>query len=191
MVTRIHSLEEMGHLTGVMDDRGKYIYITPDEMETVAKWIEKKGRVSVDDLVAYCNSFIDLTTKKDEVKAETKAKLEMAAQDVTLSTDAVDAAKTGGGQGRRGDGAAAGSTKGGLNSDIAGMHDDTVHGIDCSALNDSISSSFSSNVSSVSSLSSSSSAPSPASSSSSPAGKAAVAVDGINWAVETEQEEKR
>eukprot|EP00959_Pyramimonas_sp_CCMP1952_P445281 9323076-Pyramimonas_sp.AAC.2 len=33
----------MGRLTGVMDDRGKYIYVSPAEMEAVAAHIKSVG----------------------------------------------------------------------------------------------------------------------------------------------------
>ena len=36
----------MGHLTGVIDERGKFIFITKDEMLT-SKFVQKKGRVRI------------------------------------------------------------------------------------------------------------------------------------------------
>jgi hypothetical protein len=32
-VDRINELEKEGRLTGIIDDRGKYIFITPEELE--------------------------------------------------------------------------------------------------------------------------------------------------------------
>ncbi len=46
-VKRIHSLEAAGTLTGLIDDRGKYIYIAPEEIENVAAFIDKRGRISI------------------------------------------------------------------------------------------------------------------------------------------------
>ena len=43
-INRVQGLEQMGRLTGVMDDRGKYIYISPEEMEAVATFIQERGR---------------------------------------------------------------------------------------------------------------------------------------------------
>lgn len=38
-------------LNGVIDERGKYIYITVKEMESVYNYIKTKGRVSRSDLL--------------------------------------------------------------------------------------------------------------------------------------------
>lgn len=57
---RISSLELSGAITGVNDDRGKYIYITPEEMEKVALFIEKSGRIKIEDIVAKSNQLIRL-----------------------------------------------------------------------------------------------------------------------------------
>lgn len=43
---------------GVMDDRGKFIYISPDEMKQVADFINKRGRVAISDLAKKSNEFI-------------------------------------------------------------------------------------------------------------------------------------
>ena len=40
VVNRVEGLEAMGRISGLLDDRGKFIYISPDEMESVAKWIK-------------------------------------------------------------------------------------------------------------------------------------------------------
>ena len=37
----------IGRLSGVMDDRGKYIYISLEEMKAVADYIKRQGRVSI------------------------------------------------------------------------------------------------------------------------------------------------
>lgn len=34
-IDRVTRLEKDGRITGVIDDRGKFIYITPDEMDKV------------------------------------------------------------------------------------------------------------------------------------------------------------
>lgn len=36
-----------GRISGVMDDRGKFIYISPEEMKAVADYIKRLGRVSI------------------------------------------------------------------------------------------------------------------------------------------------
>ncbi|KAJ9153726.1 hypothetical protein P3X46_027139 [Hevea brasiliensis] len=62
-INRITSLESMGRLSGVMDDRGKYIYISQEEMKAVADYIKRQGRVSISHLASKSNQFIDLEGK--------------------------------------------------------------------------------------------------------------------------------
>lgn len=45
---------------GVIDDRGKFIYITPEEMAAVAQYIKERGRVSIAELAQASNSLINL-----------------------------------------------------------------------------------------------------------------------------------
>ena len=63
-VSRVQALESMGRLTGVMDDRGKFIYISPEEMATVAAFINTQGRVSIAELANRSNDFIRLAEAK-------------------------------------------------------------------------------------------------------------------------------
>ena len=49
-IDRVTQLQEDGLLTGVIDDRGKFIYISMEEMEAVAKFIKQQGRVSISDI---------------------------------------------------------------------------------------------------------------------------------------------
>ncbi|CAA2960399.1 DDRGK domain-containing 1 [Olea europaea subsp. europaea] len=67
-INRITSLENMGRLSGVMDDRGKYIYISLEEMKAVADYIKHKGRVSISHLASKSNQFIDLESKAQLVE---------------------------------------------------------------------------------------------------------------------------
>lgn len=46
-----------------MDDRGKYIYISLEEMKAVADYIKRRGRVSISHLASKSNQFIDLEFK--------------------------------------------------------------------------------------------------------------------------------
>jgi hypothetical protein len=45
---------------GVMDDRGKFIYISEEELKNFAKFIKQRGRVSISDLVENSASLITL-----------------------------------------------------------------------------------------------------------------------------------
>ncbi|CAN1242801.1 DDRGK domain-containing protein 1 [Linum perenne] len=67
-INRITSLESMGRLSGVMDDRGKYIYISMEEMKAVADYIKREGRVSISHLASKSNQFIDLEPKPQFVE---------------------------------------------------------------------------------------------------------------------------
>ncbi|XP_066150700.1 DDRGK domain-containing protein 1 [Euwallacea fornicatus] len=60
-IDRIKDLQNLDILTGVIDDRGKFIYVSKNEMEAVAKFIRQRGRVSIAELVDSSNQLIDLT----------------------------------------------------------------------------------------------------------------------------------
>ena len=58
------SLQEEGTLTGVVDDRGKFIYISNEELESVAKFIRQRGRVSIAELAESSNKLINLAPEQ-------------------------------------------------------------------------------------------------------------------------------
>ena len=60
-----------GTLTGVLDDRGKFIYITMEELQSVAKFIKQRGRVSIQELAESSNRLIRLTAETDRSGAVT------------------------------------------------------------------------------------------------------------------------
>ena len=57
-VSRVQALESMGRITGVMDDRGKFIYISEQEMAKVAEHINARGRIAIADLAKKSNEFV-------------------------------------------------------------------------------------------------------------------------------------
>eukprot|EP01133_Synstelium_polycarpum_P003495 gene3495-3994_t len=65
VIDRIKTLDKEGFISGVIDDRGKFIYVTRQEMESVAKFIARKGRVTIDQIAKESNKLIDLTPKAD------------------------------------------------------------------------------------------------------------------------------
>ena len=76
VVARVQGLEAMGYISGVVDDRGKFIYISNDEMAAVAKFIQKKGRVRISTLAQESNKLIDLeprAVEEEEDDRETAA----------------------------------------------------------------------------------------------------------------------
>ncbi|XP_011409928.1 PREDICTED: DDRGK domain-containing protein 1-like [Amphimedon queenslandica] len=58
VIERIQTLQSSGELTGVIDDRGKFIYITMDELKSVAKFMKQRGRVSLTELAQSSNNLI-------------------------------------------------------------------------------------------------------------------------------------
>lgn len=60
-IDRVQALLADETLVGVIDDRGKFIYITRKELEEVAHFIRQRGRVSISELVDSSNSLINLT----------------------------------------------------------------------------------------------------------------------------------
>ena len=50
----------------MIDDRGKFIYITVDELESVAKFIRQRGRVSIQELVDASNHLINLNPDNNQ-----------------------------------------------------------------------------------------------------------------------------
>jgi len=61
-IDRVTELLEQGHITGVMDDRGKFIYISQEELESIAKFIKQRGRVSISELAENSNKLISLNS---------------------------------------------------------------------------------------------------------------------------------
>ncbi|XP_050510164.1 DDRGK domain-containing protein 1 [Diabrotica virgifera virgifera] len=68
-IDRIKDLQKDDILTGVVDDRGKFIYVSPEEMEAVAKFIRQRGRVSIAELAENSNVLINLTPNTTSVVA--------------------------------------------------------------------------------------------------------------------------
>lgn len=59
-INRIQSLLEEEKLMGVIDDRGKFIYISLDELKAVAKFVRQRGRVSKAELAESSNKLINI-----------------------------------------------------------------------------------------------------------------------------------
>ncbi|KAM9440920.1 DDRGK domain-containing protein 1 isoform 2-T2 [Clarias gariepinus] len=60
-IARLQDLIAEGSITGVIDDRGKFIFITPEELDAVAQFIKQRGRVSISELVQASNMLINLS----------------------------------------------------------------------------------------------------------------------------------
>ena len=59
-IARIRQLEASGRLSGVFDDRGKYVSITPDELAHIAAYVRSSGRVSIAQLVRQSDNLIKI-----------------------------------------------------------------------------------------------------------------------------------
>lgn len=85
VITRVAELEADGRLTGVMDDRGKFIYISNSEMEAVAVFIHQRGRVAIAELAARSDELIDLEAKAEPGEGEAAAAQDMFGEEANLS----------------------------------------------------------------------------------------------------------
>eukprot|EP01060_Flectonema_neradi_P013820 TRINITY_DN20547_c0_g1_i1.p1 TRINITY_DN20547_c0_g1~~TRINITY_DN20547_c0_g1_i1.p1 ORF type:complete len:261 (+),score=80.45 TRINITY_DN20547_c0_g1_i1:193-975(+) len=72
VVSTIESLEADGRLSGIFDDRGKFIFITDDEYTQFAKYIRQRGRVSVSELSAKGNAILNLAEDKEAKSCDEK-----------------------------------------------------------------------------------------------------------------------
>jgi len=59
-IDRITDLQESGELTGVIDDQGKFIYISDKELEAIGDFIRLRGRVSISELAESSNNLVNL-----------------------------------------------------------------------------------------------------------------------------------
>lgn len=70
VIDELTKAEDERRLTGVIDERGKYIYISPEEMDSVAKFIKYRGRVSIRDIAAESNKLIKMVPEQSTEEEE-------------------------------------------------------------------------------------------------------------------------
>jgi hypothetical protein len=63
---RIKDLESMEMLTGVVDDRGKYIFIKKSELLDIKRLIKAEGKISRVELVNHCSKMISLEPSRED-----------------------------------------------------------------------------------------------------------------------------
>ena len=69
LVEKLNQFEKEGRIMGIIDDRGKYIYITEKEMSLIEKMFINRGRISKSDLIKECNRLIRFEpTEEDKIK---------------------------------------------------------------------------------------------------------------------------
>jgi DDRGK domain-containing protein 1 len=61
-IDRIIELQKDNRLSGVIDDRGKFIHVSEEELKAVAKFIRQRGRVSISELAENSSTLINLST---------------------------------------------------------------------------------------------------------------------------------
>lgn len=67
-VARMLSWSHSSYYPKVVDDRGKFIYIMRDELEAMAKFIKRKGRVRISAIAQESNKLIDLNPRNIDVE---------------------------------------------------------------------------------------------------------------------------
>ena len=65
-LSRIQALHAEGILTGIFDERGRYIYVSKQEMLEIREKIKLKGRINVEQLVKICNQIITIDDNVDD-----------------------------------------------------------------------------------------------------------------------------
>lgn len=53
-------LEDEGKLTVLVDDRGKLVYVTDEELLKIAEVIKENGRISLKKLTAVCSGIVNM-----------------------------------------------------------------------------------------------------------------------------------
>ena len=53
-----------------MDDRGKFIYISQQELEDVARYVKQRGRVAITELAEASSTLISLNSSEPEVNSK-------------------------------------------------------------------------------------------------------------------------
>lgn len=59
LVGVLESLKESGSVSGVLDDRGKFIFVSDAEYRQIAKFLNNRGRVSMTELIREANRIVD------------------------------------------------------------------------------------------------------------------------------------
>ena len=68
-VEMIRSLEQDGKIKGIIDERGKYILITEEELQSIVKTMREKGRISKQTLVKEANRLVRLSPLEKDLEA--------------------------------------------------------------------------------------------------------------------------
>ena len=86
LVEKLNQFEKEGRILGIIDDRGKYIYVTEKEMTMIENLFIRRGRINKMDLIKECNKIIKFEpTEEDKIKIaeEQKEMLEKIEKELT------------------------------------------------------------------------------------------------------------
>ena len=86
IVMKLNQFEKEGRILGIIDDRGKYIYVTEKEMNMIENLFIRRGRINKMDLIKECNKIIKFEpTEEDKIKIaeEQKEMLEKIEKELT------------------------------------------------------------------------------------------------------------
>ena len=75
LVEKLNYFEKEGKILGIIDDRGKYIYITEKEMKMIEKMFLNRGRINKNDFIRECNRIIRFEpNEEDKIKIQNEQK---------------------------------------------------------------------------------------------------------------------
>ena len=75
LVEKLNYFEKEGKILGIIDDRGKYIYITEKEMNMIEKMFQNRGRINKNDFIKECNRIIRFEpNEEDKIKIQNEQK---------------------------------------------------------------------------------------------------------------------
>ena len=66
MVSKIQELEQASSISGIFDERGKYLVIEGDEWQSIKNYITARGRVKKTDIMTECAKLIKIPDYVEE-----------------------------------------------------------------------------------------------------------------------------
>ena len=87
LVEKLNQFENEGRILGIIDDRGKYIYVTEKEMSMIENLFMRRGRINKGDLIKEFNKIIKFEpTEEDKIKIaqEQKEMLEKIENEINI-----------------------------------------------------------------------------------------------------------
>jgi len=76
VIDRVTLLDAQGRMVGLIDDRGKFLHLTAEEMANVVGYMNRRGRISIADLVRESNQLVRVEAVQSEAAAARAARRE-------------------------------------------------------------------------------------------------------------------